>query len=75
MSTSSEVEAGETADHAWRTEQTPLGYLRTDLPRHSQPFTPPIPSKHQCATQPILQIADQLQLLMPAMSRGILPPE
>jgi hypothetical protein len=36
---SSEVEAGETADHAWRTEQTPLGW--PVLPRHNQPFTPP----------------------------------
>jgi hypothetical protein len=37
------------------TEQTPLGWHI--LPRHNQPFTPPIPSKHQCATQPaVLQI-------------------
>jgi hypothetical protein len=35
-------------------EPTPSGW--PILPRHNQPFTPPIPSKHQCATQPILQI-------------------
>jgi hypothetical protein len=35
-------------------EQALLGW--PILPRHNQPITPPIPSKHQCATQPILRI-------------------
>jgi hypothetical protein len=66
-------------------EPTPLGW--PILPRHNQPFTPPIPSKHQCATQPILQIttlsasyvpgvnaAYSGHLYAPAMSRGVSPP-
>jgi hypothetical protein len=45
VSTSSEVEAGETAIMHEKPDPTPLGW--PILPRHNQPFTPPIPSKHQ----------------------------